>query len=103
MDRIAKLREFLAANPADSFIQHALALEHIKAGDKAEARRLFQSLLSRDENYVGSYYHLAKLLEEMNERDEAISIYEKGMIKAKEAGDMKAFNELQGAYEELTE
>src|SRR5262245_20660888 len=102
MDRIEKLKEFLQANPADSFIQHALALEYIKQGDDREARRLFEELLSRDENYIGSYYHLAKLLERIDQKEEATRYYELGMVKAKEAGDQHAYNELRSAYEELT-
>jgi Tfp pilus assembly protein PilF len=101
MDRIEKLKAFLAANPADSFVQHALALEHAKLGDDAEARELFENLLNRDENYIGSYYHLAKLLERTNAKDDAIRWYEKGMLKAKEAGDNHAYNELRAAYEDL--
>jgi len=103
MDRIEKLKEFLVASPDDSFVQHALALEYVKTGDDAEARKLFESLLKKDENYVGSYYHLAKLLERNNEKDEAIRWYEKGMLKAKECGDHHAYNELMAAYEDLME
>ena len=101
MERIERLKEFLVANPADSFVKHALALEHIKLEDDATARRLFEEILQADENYIGSYYHLAKLLERNDEREAAISIYEKGMLKAKEAGDQHAYNELQSAYEDL--
>jgi Tfp pilus assembly protein PilF len=101
MDRIEKLKEFLAANPADSFVQHALALEYIKLGDDNQAKALFENILNRDENYIGSYYHLAKLLERINSKEEAIRWYEKGMQKAKEAGDNHAYNELLMAYEDL--
>jgi Tfp pilus assembly protein PilF len=103
MDRIEKLKESLVASPDDSFVQHALALEYVKTGDDAEARKLFESLLKKDENYVGSYYHLAKLLERNNEKDEAIRWYEKGMLKAKECGDHHAYNELLAAYQDLVE
>jgi Tfp pilus assembly protein PilF len=101
MDRIARLKEFMAANPNDSFVQHALALEYVKKEDDASARQLFENLLSKDENYIGSYYHLGKLLERNNETSSAISIYEKGLVKAKEAGDQHAYNELLAAYEDL--
>ncbi len=102
MDRIGKLKEFLAANPSDSFVQHALALEYIKKGEEAEARRLFESLLQREPGYIGSYYHLAKLLERAGTTAEAIEIYEAGMEQAKKAGDSHAYNELRSAWEELT-
>ena len=102
MDRIARLKEFLVANPADCFVKHALALEYIKLEDDATAQRLFEEVLQTDEKYIGSYYHLAKLLERNNDTDGAIAIYEKGMQKAKEKGDNHAFSELRSAYEDLT-
>lgn len=101
MDRIGKLKEFLKQSPADSFLQHALALEYIKLGQDADARQLFESILQREPGYVGSYYHLAKLLERIKEEGEARTIYNKGMEEAKKAGDNHAFNELRMALEEL--
>jgi Tfp pilus assembly protein PilF len=101
MDRISKLKEFLEANEKDSFIQHALALEYVKAGDDVEARKLFETLLQQNEDYIGTYYHLGKLLERNDEKQNALAWYERGMLKAKEAGDQHAYNELQAAYEDL--
>lgn len=88
-------------NPNDSFLQHALALEYMKIDRDAEARELFESLLAREPSYTGSYYHLAKLLEKMGEKELAIGWYEKGMEAARAAGEQKALNELRSAYEEL--
>ena len=102
MERIEKLKEFLKVNPNDSFVQHALALEYIKLGDDEGARNLFEELLNREPGYVGSYYHLAKLLERNDKVEEAITVYEKGMEEAKKAGENHTYGELRGAYEELT-
>ena len=101
MDRILLLKEFLNANPTDNFLQHALALEYIKMGSEEQARELFEAILTRDENYVGSYYHLAKLLERTGNNEAAITWYERGMTAAKTSGDNHAYNELQAAYEDL--
>ena len=101
MDRISRLQEFFKANPTDNFLQHALALEYIKIGSEEQARELFEAILKRDENYVGSYYHLAKLLERTGNNEAAITWYEKGMTAAKTAGDNHAYNELQAAHEDL--
>ncbi len=101
MDRISKLNDFLRTNPQDSFVQHALALEYIKLGNDEQARDLFEEILNREPGYIGSYYHLAKLLERNNKTDGAIKVYEKGMEEAKKAGDNHALGELRGAYEEL--
>ena len=102
MERIEKLKEFLNANPADSFVQHALALEYIKLGDDHRARSLFESVLQRDPGYVGSYYHLGKLLERMSATDQAIRTYEDGMKAAQNAKDDLSYRELKSALEELT-
>ena len=101
MEHIEKLREFLKSNPTDSFLQHALALEYSKIGDDSTARELFEKILEREPSYIGSYYHLAKLLERMGDNDAAIQWYEKGMAAAKDANDLHALGELRSAYEEL--
>ncbi len=101
MDRIAVLKEYLKESPDDSFLLHALALEYIKAGDDGTARSFFENILLKDGGYIGSYYHLAKLLERTGATDDAIKVYEAGMRACKSAGDNHAYGELRGAYEEL--
>jgi Tfp pilus assembly protein PilF len=103
VDRIAKLKEFLAAQPGDSFLAHALALEYIKLGDDEKARALFEGILDRQPDYVGSYYHLGKLLERQGEAEAAVKVYETGMAACKKMKDNHAYNELQGAWEDLTD
>jgi Tfp pilus assembly protein PilF len=102
MDRIARLKEFLLTTPGDNFLKHALALEYIKIGDDKTAQDIFEEILTQDPGYIGSYYHLAKLLERTGDTNGAIQCYEKGMEAAKQAGDKHAYGELRSAYEELT-
>lgn len=101
MERIEKLMEFLKDTPGDSFLQHALALEYVKIGKDDDARKLFYDILANEPGYVGTYYHLAKLLERAGETGEAVEVYNSGMKEAKKAGDNHAYNELQGALEEM--
>ena len=101
MDRIAKIKEFLETNPKDNFLRHALALEYIKVEEDVLARELFEAILTDSPYYVGSYYHLAKLLEKIEQTDLAIEWYAKGMAETKKAGDNHAYSELQAAYEDL--
>jgi hypothetical protein len=49
---------------------------------------------------VGTYYHLGKLYEALNRKDDAIKTYETGMKVAKEQRDNHAFSELQAVYQE---
>jgi Tfp pilus assembly protein PilF len=103
MSRIEKLLEYLKTADKDSFLQHALALEYIKVGNDEEARKLFNEILLREPSYVGSYYHLGKLLERVADYEKAIRIYKRGMEEAKRAGDNHSYNELQGALEDIEE
>ena len=103
MTRIEKLLEFMKTAQKDSFLQHALALEYIKIGNDEEARKLFNEILLREPTYIGSYYHLGKLLERVGDFDRAIRVYERGMAEAKKAGDNHSLSELRGALEEMND
>ncbi|SFF11637.1 Tetratricopeptide repeat-containing protein [Chitinophaga sp. CF118] len=101
MDRIARIKEILKDSPDDSFLKHALALEYIKLNNDTDARQLFEELLSHEPGYVGSYYHLGKLLERVGETEQAISVYQKGIEMAKTAKEKHAMNELLAALDDL--
>jgi Tfp pilus assembly protein PilF len=100
-ERILKLQSFLETTPDDSFLKHALALEYVKEGNDAAARILFEELLNADPQYIGSYYHLGKLLERVDEQAAAIDCYRKGLQLSKMADDEHAYNELNAALHEL--
>ena len=103
MEKIEKLKSFLTGSPEDPFLKHALALEYIKLGREDLARDLFVEILTRDPDYIGTYYHLGRLLERTGEPDSAKSWYEKGMLAARKVGDQHAYNELQAALDDLIE
>lgn len=102
-ERIEKIKAFLAQNPNDLFLNHALALECIKIGEDSQALDCFNQNKAFDPNYVATYFHLGKLLERIGTRDQALAIYEEGMRIAKEQKDQHAYNELQAAYEDLAD
>ena len=101
MDRIERIVEFLKQQPKDNFLRHALALEYIKLERVEEARDLFMEILTETPDYIGSYYHMAKCLVQLQQINLAIEWYEKGMAAAKLAKDDHAYRELQAAYEDL--
>jgi tetratricopeptide (TPR) repeat protein len=101
MDRLDSLRQFLERDPDDAFSRHALALEWVKRGDDAAARLEFETVLLRNPGYVGSYYHLGKLLERTGEPEAALQTYREGILRAVAAGDNHAAGELRAAAEAL--
>jgi len=92
MDRISRLKTFINKYPADMFSRHALAMELIKLEQYPEALEAMIALLSVDENHSGTYYHLGKLYEQLGDHENAVKIYEKGVIIA---GNIKAENDLR--------
>jgi Tfp pilus assembly protein PilF len=101
MDRIEKLKEFLAKDPGDAFLKHALAMEYVAKGDDPAARLLWEEILEKDPAYIGSYMQLSRLFERIGEKDLAIEWYRKGMEAARSVKDMRSFNELRAALEDL--
>lgn len=101
MTRIERIIEFLNQQPKDNFLRHALALEYIKVGELIKARDLFIEVLTESPDYIGSYYHLAKCLVDLQDIEAAVQWYEKGMASAKLAKDDHAYRELLAAYEDL--
>lgn len=102
MTKIEQLKQFLAGQPGDNFLQHALALEYVKTGDEVTARMYFEQNLIANPAYIATYYHLGKLLERLGDVPGAISIYAAGIAAAQAAGDRHALSELNSVYEELT-
>lgn len=96
--RLTKLLEFLESEPNDPFVLYAIATEYNTVNDAEKAFEYYNKLISEHPSYVGTYYHLGKLLEKTNQTEQAIAIYQRGMAAAREKRDMHAYSELQGAY-----
>jgi Tfp pilus assembly protein PilF len=96
-DRIAQLQKFREESPDDPFIIYALATEY-KEEAPQEAKKLFDELLKKHENYIGTYYHAAALYSEFFDRDKADEIYQKGISLAQKNGEHHALRELKNAY-----
>lgn len=99
----------LLENPTDAFLRFALAKEREKEGvdtsagsaGPAGAREIYEQLLQDQPEYVGTYYHLGKTLERLNEPGEAWKIYSEGINVTRRLGEKHAMSELAGARLEL--
>jgi len=98
---IPKLAAQIKANPEDSFSKFALALELIKENQPNKALKLFQNIRQQTPNYIGVYYHLAKLYIDLGENNLAIETYKEGIEIAEKISDLHAKSELQGALMNL--
>jgi len=86
-----------AESPEDSFLLFAIAKEYEAADDLEQALTFYTQLAEKDADYVGTYYHLAKLYEKIEQPEKALDTYAKGMEVARRVGDQHALAELSSA------
>jgi uncharacterized protein HemY len=99
-DRISHLEHFIRQDPSDPFNYYALGLEYVNR-DKHKALGLFQYLMKEHKNYVPTYYQLAKLYEEMGQKENAIQAFNNGILIARQQNDLKTLRELNAGLLEL--
>ncbi len=99
--RLEKLLQFLAESPTDPFLLFAVAKEYEGQALQDKALSYYQQLKEANPTYVGLYYHLGKLYEQLGQAQLAWETYSTGMEVARSAGDQHALSELAGARLEL--
>lgn len=100
IDRIEQLQKYYEEDPSDPFNLYALAIEYLHT-DAAKSLSLFENLLVNHPDYLPTYYHAAKLYQDLGRREKAIDVYKKGMSLARKSNDTKALRELRSAYDEM--
>lgn len=103
MERIEKLKSFIASDPHDFFSRHALAMELIKLEDFTGAIFQMEEILKLDEKQVGTYYHLGKTYEKLSSFEKAIAVYGKGIQIANQLNKQHELRELKGALNLLND
>ncbi|HTN18880.1 MAG TPA: tetratricopeptide repeat protein [Pelobium sp.] len=101
INRLERLLEFFKNEPNDPFLKYALATEYLRLNNTEEALRFYLDLLDKHTDYIGTYYHLGKLYEQLGQQDDALKVYEQGIEVGKRIKDQHALNELLGAYNSL--
>ena len=98
--RIALLKQYLDADPDDPFNVYALANEY-KSDDPDRAIALFEELVIKHPGYIATYYQLAHVYLELNEKEKALATLKQGISAAETSGDRLALRELKNSLDEL--
>jgi tetratricopeptide (TPR) repeat protein len=96
MNRISQLEALLDDSPDDPFILYALAREYQGIGQTMKAIMLYEDLITRFPDYIGTYYHYAGLLYTAGNRREAAGLLRTGIERGKAAGEHHAVSEMMG-------
>jgi uncharacterized protein HemY len=98
LTRIERLQLFLEKEPADAFLNYALAMEYIGQESYEKALEILEKLESSQEDYTATYYHLAQLYLRFGKTADAERIFKKGLQLTAKAGEHHQRQELQNAY-----
>jgi len=100
-NRLERLKVLSKERPEDAFTLFALAKEYERCGEWQESLAIYENLAEKMPNYVGTYYHLGQLAEQMELEERALKAYETGILVAKQQGDQHALAELSNAAQNL--
>ena len=101
MDKVAGLKEILAADPRNSFARYGMAMELASRGDTTGALTEFDTLLANDPNYTQGYFMAAQTLVRAGRTSDAVERLKAGIDCAKLDGNTHAVNEMQSMLDEL--
>lgn len=70
-------------------------------GNTEEAIHEMEELLLVDSNYVGTYYHLAKAYQQLQQYAHSLEVLERGIKVAMASSSQNDLRELNGALDQL--
>ncbi len=101
MSRLEQLLVMLHDEPHDAFLRYAVAVEYASIENYSEAILRIESLINDQPEYLGAFYKLGQLYEQVSENEKALDVYRRGAIVAKKQGNAKTLGEINTAIELL--
>lgn len=97
-ERLKILLQLLEEDPNEPFHRYAVAMEYI-GKNVNEALKHLKTLLVEHPEYLATYYQAATLHAELDDEEEAASIFRRGIILAEKQQNQKTLKELTGAFQ----
>jgi len=101
MNRLDQIKNMLAADPDDVFLNFSLAMELAKQNRTAEAVAQFNKVIDLDPGYSAAYQQQAKLLIATAQKDKAQEILTQGITAAQQKNDTHAADDMQKTLDAL--
>lgn len=99
--RLLYLEKITSEGSTDPFAWYGLAQEYRNLERHDDALRAFETLRSRNPDYVPMYLMCGQMLEKIGKTDDARSWMRAGIENAKKKGDSHALGELEAALAAL--
>ncbi len=94
MPRLDQILKMLEADPRDTFLRYALAMEYRSLGEPVSAAENFLKLIGQQPPHVPSFFMYSQLLVESGEIESARTILRDGIEQARAQGDAHAAGEM---------
>ncbi len=101
MSRADKQLKIFDNEPDDLSVMLGLSAEYISIKDYKNAEIYLKRIIERDSNYIDAYIQYAQLSEMLNQREDAVSLYHRGIDAAKRIGDNQSVKEMEDLLNEL--
>jgi len=101
MSRLDSLLKIFDQYPDDTFTMYGLAMEYISTKDYNIAEQYLKMIINKDSTYVPAYMQYAQLKENLNQLDEAKSIYRAGIDAAKKINDIRSAKEMENFLNDI--
>lgn len=101
MTRREQLESMLAADPHDTFLRYALAMELKNDEEFENSEKMFRDLMGDRPPYVPAFFMLGQQLVGQDNLDEAKTVLQNGINQAGQQGDLHAAGEMTALYESL--
>lgn len=101
LKRLAMMEAMIAEGSTDPFVWYARAMELRALERLPEALAAYEEVAERFPDYVPTYLMAAQVCEKLGRDADARGWCERGLEKARAAGDAHAESELQAFLEEL--
>jgi Tfp pilus assembly protein PilF len=100
MPRREQLEAMLADDPADVFLNYALAMQLISDGDATGGVARLERVIQLDPSYVPAYFQSAQALAQ-SDTDRSCELLRSGIERAQAKGDRHAVEEMSGLLAQL--
>lgn len=101
-ERLRLLEQYVKEEPEDPFNHYAFALEMAKH-DTLKAAALFGHLIAQYPQYIPTYYQAARVMIELQQTTEGVTILEQGIAQATLQNDSKALKEMRALLDDLVD